>query len=40
MSIILYIFAFKLNKIAMKELNSIKVVLVEKKRTAYTDSRN
>ena len=32
--IILYIFVFKLKKFAMGDLNRIKVVLVEKKRTA------
>lgn len=34
MWIILYIFAFKLKKFANEGLNRIKVVLVEKKRTA------
>lgn len=34
MFIILFNFAFKLNNFTMKDLNRIKVVLVEKKRTA------
>lgn len=34
MFIILFNFAFKINNFTMKDLNRIKVVLVEKKRTA------